>query len=228
MTMHPNPQDQPDSRPGGEAVGQADWSTLVLLEQVRTGDAAAAAEIFDRFAGRMAALAAARMPDRIARRLDSEDIVQSVFRSFFHAMKEPRFVFQRSGDLWRLLAAMTLTKLYGQITFHSALRRSFDREEGGSLAIERLSGDLLRREPSAEEALCLADLLGESLAGLDAKKSRVIELRLQDYSLDEIALIVGVSERSVRRYILEFREKLSRKLAEEPEASGSPGPSGAR
>ena len=55
-----------------------------LLSRIRQNDGQAAAEIVvERFAGRLAALAARKMSQRLQQRVGPEDIVQSVFATFF-------------------------------------------------------------------------------------------------------------------------------------------------
>ncbi len=193
--------------------------TIELVDQFRQGSESAAEQLFDRFAGRLASLAAAQLPSRISRRLDSEDIVQSVFRSFFSAAKEPRYVLTRSGDLWRLLVAMTINKLHGQIVFHSAQKRNFAREDRSNVDLDCISNPFLQREPTAEEAVALSDLLEEATSDLDSKRCRVLELRLQEFSYEEIASEVGLSERTVRRYLDQFRERLRSMLFDPSNAS---------
>ena len=54
----------------------------------------------------------------MARRLDPEDILQSVFRSFFVGLREERWTADEIDDLWRLLAGITLNKLGEKVRFH--------------------------------------------------------------------------------------------------------------
>lgn len=61
-------------------------------------------------------------------KLDPEDVVQSAYRSFFRHAQGGRYELKRSGDLWRLLAAITMNKVKGQVEFHRAAKRSIDQE----------------------------------------------------------------------------------------------------
>jgi DNA-directed RNA polymerase specialized sigma24 family protein len=69
--------DQPDA-----------WSSAELLDRATTGNQAAEAEIFERYAQRLIALARSRLAAKLVARLDAEDIVQSAYRSFFVAARE--------------------------------------------------------------------------------------------------------------------------------------------
>ncbi len=67
----------------GNDERQAEWSSLVLLEGCRLGDNFAAEALFYRYFERLKALAQKRLPSRMMRRTDPEDVVMSVYRSFF-------------------------------------------------------------------------------------------------------------------------------------------------
>jgi len=58
----------------------------------------------------------------------------------------------------------------------------------------------------------LADELEQIMATLSPVKRRILELRLLDHSLAEIALDIGRSERTVRRTLDELQEYLERRM----------------
>ena len=61
----------------------ADDTSSHLIARLRSGEDAAAREVFERFAGRLVALARRRFNRLLARKVDPEDVVQSAFKSFF-------------------------------------------------------------------------------------------------------------------------------------------------
>jgi RNA polymerase sigma factor (sigma-70 family) len=190
---------------------RAVWTSLVLLERFRNGDDLAAEALFSRYFERLTLLARSRLSTRLARRTDPEDIVMSVYRSFFVGARAGRFSLRRGGDLWRLLASITKHKLLRQARHHSAGRRSVDVE----LALDEADeGQSLgrQREPTPEDAVALADELEWVLAQLNSFGRRVIELRLQGAQLSEIAEDTGRSERSIRRTLGQVRELLAGRL----------------
>ena len=174
-----------------------------LLFRCGEGDEDASREIFDRYLARLTALARSRLAARLQRRTDPDDIVLSAYRSFFVGARDGRFILQRSGDLWRLLATITLHKLNRQIKRHSAESRDVRRE------IAAADDANFAREPTSEEAVALADELESILKPLDPLLRRVLELRLQGQSLEEIAAITMRSERTVRRSLAEIREAIA-------------------
>jgi len=54
-----------------------------LLERYEAGDPLAARQIYDRYAARLLGLARRMLAEKLAARVDPEDVVQSAYRSFF-------------------------------------------------------------------------------------------------------------------------------------------------
>lgn len=190
------------------AVNDSDHSSADLLAQFRDGDPAAACALHDRYVARLVALARSRLSHRLAGRVDAEDIVQSAYRSFFLRARNKGFDLQQSGDLWRLLARITLRKLYRQAQRHTADRRSVEREAAA------LADDAAilpsSREPTPAEAAALADELAAAMGQLNELERQVLELRLQDHTIDEIASALARSERTIRRTLAAIRTRLTR------------------
>jgi RNA polymerase sigma-70 factor (ECF subfamily) len=182
------------------------------MAQWRNGDQEAAATLFQRYAERLLALARSRLAPSLAPHVDPEDVVQSAYRSFFTGARAGRYDLGRSGDLWRLLVAITLHKLQHQVERHTTAKRDISRvyrlSEEGSLL--RVQGEMLAREPTPADAAALTDTVQKLLAGLEPLERQMVELRLQGYGLDEIAGDVSRSERTVRRLLERVKERLLR------------------
>ncbi len=71
----------------------------------------------DCFVGRLVALAGSRVNKKLQTRVAPEDVVQSVMDSVFLRMCGDRFEIKESGDLWRLLAAILVKKVWGRWNF---------------------------------------------------------------------------------------------------------------
>ena len=198
-----------------------------LLVRYQQGDPAAAAALFDRYAGRLLALARSRLSPKLARRVDADDVVQSTYRSFFLRAREGEFVAENPGDLWRLLATMTLHKLGRQAQRHRAAKRSLQREVTTVPDAPDWLGELADREPSAADVVAAAEELHWLLSQFDLAARKAIELRLQDLTLEEIAASIGRSERTIRRWLVDARELLTRRWAEQQSGDrrGTPGES---
>lgn len=194
-------------------------SGVDLLERWKAGDEAAAEEIFDRYLSRLTALARTRLSPKLARRVDPEDIVQSAYRSFFRHAKDDRYVLQRSGDLWRLLAAIVMNKLHGQVEFHKAKKRSISVEESMMLGGSDTNRPMINPEafvnsPTTEEMLGITEELEQVMTKLPDSYRRILELYLQGYDVSEIAEDIERSERTARRAIENIRNMLAERLME--------------
>jgi RNA polymerase sigma-70 factor (ECF subfamily) len=199
-----------------------DVPSAELMARWRDGDQEAAGELFERYAERLVALARSRLAAWLARHVDAEDVVQSAYRSFFTGARAGRFSLRRSGDLWRLLVAITLHKLQHQVERHTAGKRAADREchFGTEAGVPGLQGQLLAREPTPAEAAALADTLERLLRGLEPPQRRMVELRLQGCGLEEIAAEVRRSERTVRRLLERVKEQLRQECRLEEKTEG--------
>jgi RNA polymerase sigma-70 factor (ECF subfamily) len=193
-----------------------DEPSAELMTRWREGDQRAAEALVERYTERLLALARSRMSTPLARHIDPEDVLQSAYRSFFVGTRDGRYVLQRSGDLWRLLAAITLHKLHHQVERHTAQKRTSTRTQSldakGSLY--GLQAAQLNHEPSPAEAAALADELEQVLRGLSTRERRMVEMRLQGYSLDEIATTTQRCERTVRRILEKVKERLEQQCRE--------------
>lgn len=183
-----------------------------LMMRWRDGDQQAARELFLRYAERLLALARSRLSAKLARHVDPEDVVQSAYRSFFVGARDGRYILERSGDLWRLLVAITVHKIHGQVERHTAGKRAIARElaPGDESGLFGLQAVALAREPTPADAAALADTLEHVLGGLESRERRMVELRLQGYRLEEIAAELQRSERTVRRVLEQVKHELHR------------------
>ena len=188
----------------------SDAETLQLLARWQKGDQAAATQLFQRYAGRLIALARGQLSSRLANRVDPEDVVQSVYRSFFIDSRKGRYQLEHGGELWQLLVTMTLHKLLNQANRLDTQKRALDRERGfGSEdSLHGIGAGVWARGPSPVEAVALTDQLERVLRGLDPHQRRIVEMRLQGYNLDEIAQEVASSLSTVRRVLDHLKKQL--------------------
>ncbi len=176
-----------------------------LLARYQSGDAGAASELFHRYERRLARLARSRLAPRLARRVDPEDVVQSACRSFFRRARTGAFALTGRGDLWRLLARITVRKACRSARRHGAGCRAVGREE----AAEAERPDAA---PTPAEAAAVADELAAALAALPSSQRRIAELRLAGHSPGAVALRLGCSARTVRRALDGLRAEMERRL----------------
>ena len=190
-----------------------------LMARWCQGDQRAAAELFQRYADRLVALARSRLSAKLASRLDPEDVVQSVYHSFFADTRAGRYQVERGGELWQLLVTITLHKLQCQVQRHTAQKRTVKNEKGfGSEdSLLRIQQHFQDHEPSPVEAVALTDELEQLMRRLDPMQRQILVLRLHAYNLDEIAAQVNCTERTVRRVLDRVKRQLEQPPAENPD-----------
>src|SRR5262249_52863344 len=97
-----------------------------LMTRLRAGDDAAAGAVFRRFAERLIGVGHRRVARRSRHKVDPEDMVQSVFRSFF--FRADRLQPAGWDSLWGLLTLITVRKCIKRIEHEQARRRDVRRE----------------------------------------------------------------------------------------------------
>jgi len=195
----------------------APTETAHLPARCVAGDSLAETALFERYVVRLTMLARARLSQRLASRVDPEDIVLSAYRSFFLAARENRFDLRHSGDLWRLLVTITLAKVCDQAEHHQAEKRNVSREQATSDAAENSAPWLvaLARDPAPAEVAMAIETLEQLLAALPPLGGQIVQLRLQGYRQDEIAAQLECAERTVRRWLERTGELLTQAKANE-------------
>jgi RNA polymerase sigma-70 factor (ECF subfamily) len=183
---------------------------MQLLDRWRGGDHQAAGELFRLHAGRLIGLARSRLSAKLAVRIDAEDVVQSAYRSFFARAREGGFELHQGEDLWALLVAITLNKVHEQIRRNNAGKRTIAVEQSleGDANSTTHPSQLQASDPSPLEAVAIVDQVEEVMRRLDPLRRRMLELRLQGYTLEEIAAETSLSRRTIRRFLTRVKEDL--------------------
>lgn len=171
-----------------------------LRQLAAEDDSAAQQRLWNRYFARLTALARARLAGAPQRVADEEDVVLSVFKSFFSAAKAGRFpaLHDRTG-LWPLLVQITARKAINQVKRQQAKKRSGGVEAGENVAL--LAGD----EPTPEFAAEVAEQVDRMLRQLDDELQKIATMKLEGFTNAEIAGEFGIVERSVVRKLARIR-----------------------
>lgn len=184
-----------------------------LIDGLRAGNSRLVQQFCDQYGAGLHRLAEKHMPGALKRRVGAEDVVQSVCRTFFRRAGGGEFTLPDSESLWRLLCAITLTKVREQARFHLRQKRGMDQEAGAAVPSgqDSLPGYVpVDRGPTPAEAAEFADQFQQVLASLDDEERLVIDLKLQECTNEEVAERLGCSERTVRRTVKRVQASLSR------------------
>ena len=170
-----------------------------VVDRWRDGDEEAVEELYVRYADRLWKVARTQISQRLGRRFDADDVVQSVFRTFFRRARNGEFAIDQSVSLWQLLVKITINKVRRKAKFHKAAKRNVGLEVHASDG--EILPDILAELPDTESADVLLGELDDLLARLDERESEIVRLCLDGYSTSEIGERVGRSRSTVRRLL---------------------------
>lgn len=182
-----------------------------LMSRVRAGQPEAAAELVRQFEPeiRLEVRVRLRLQDsRMRRLLDSMDITQSVFGSFFAGVAVGRFVPENPRHLLGLLTTMTKNKLLTQVRNHRRQRRDVRRVQ----SIDVVAGDVAADGESPSEFVAGAELLGEIRSRLSEEERRVAELRGHGETWAAIAEELGGTADGRRKQVDRALTRIVREL----------------
>lgn len=178
-----------------------------MTARIQAGDEDAAAYVYLQYVDRLVSLARARLHNRVRAKIDAEDIVQSVFKTFFRRTVDGRIEITSAASLWGLLARITVRKCRREaVNYHSA-RRNVDREQVLPIEDCELATS---REPCPVEQTILAETLDDLLQSLDARQREIVEMALLGHSKEQISRRIGRTERTIERVLSFVRQRLSR------------------
>ena len=193
-----------------------DWDRMI--EGLRAGDNDACADFWQQYGGMLEGVAQKQLSEKLRRRVGSDDVVQSACRTFFRRVSAGQFELPDADALWRLMCAITLTKARRAARDHSRQKRGIANEQyidAGSAEGSGASFQLSDGQQTPFDAVAFSDQMQVLLGSLSENECEVLDLKLQQNTNEEIAEIMGCSERTVRRITNQIRERWSGLFDEE-------------
>jgi RNA polymerase sigma-70 factor, ECF subfamily len=184
-----------------------------LLRRFRHGHADAPKQLYLRYAERLQALVAKKTSPELGRRVEPEDIVQTVFRTFFRRVAEGSYDVPDGEEIWKLLLVIALNKIRSAGVHYKAAKRDSRRTRSGE------ANELAIQTAAAQDETALAVLkmvVEDVLEELPESHRQIVELRIDGHEVAEISRDVGRSKRSVERVLQEFRRRMA-ELIDGPE-----------
>ncbi|MCA9008293.1 MAG: sigma-70 family RNA polymerase sigma factor [Planctomycetaceae bacterium] len=173
-----------------------DVTLLALLNSAggREVSEDAAAQFYARYMEKLMSLVQRNLASRFSARVDPEDLVQSIFRSWFIGAREGYIKPVSKDEVWKLLSVVALNKVRNKVKFHDAQRRAVSRTESGDEVFGAIP------EPKPEDATEFIELIEAASQRLEEMPRRTLELTLAGNTVEEIAAELGRTTRSVSRY----------------------------
>lgn len=185
-----------------------------LLARLKAGDQDAGAEIVNRYMRRLIGLARKKLDGKVLRKIDPEDVVQSVFRSYFVRQMADEFKVADWDNLWSLLALITARKCANVRVRFARKGRNVHLEMDPSGDEDAPSWEALARDPTPDQAAVLTELVDGIMSRLPERDRQVVSLSLEGKDSAQIAETIGRAERTVRRTLDNFRHRLEEAVKE--------------
>ncbi|QEH33351.1 RNA polymerase sigma factor [Aquisphaera giovannonii] len=186
-------------------AGGGDDDIRQLLDRIRRGDEDAACELMRRYESKIRMVIRRRLPRVLRTRLDSLDLLQSVWGSFFRHIRDGDDDIEGEQNLVTLLAWAARNKVVDQQRHAMTLKHDVRRERSVDRAVIDDRAFEVNESPSrAAEAKEAYERL---MAGLPEGRRAVLEMKVAGYSCREVAERLGLSERTVQRIVEGLRNR---------------------
>ena len=188
-------------------------TTTGLCDRWRSQDETMPEALFSRFSEPVCRLAERLLDDRLKRKMDGEDIAQSVFRTLFRRAARGEYEFQHTGALWRMLIKITNSKVHYWARYYRTGRRDIGREiEADS---EFMDGHGGQRNSVADRQFAeeLAEIVDFVVSRLDERDAEVFFAWYYEQAPTvEIAERFCCSVATVNRVLGRIRERIRQLL----------------
>lgn len=183
-----------------------------LMERVRAGDSEAVGELLRNFESEVRIVVRQKLPRRLRVRYDSMDFVQSVYQSIMIDLRTgPPAHFETPEHVLAYLSTTARNKVL-EIYRRETRTKKYDIQKEVTTVTsngyaEPEGFEPSGHDPSPSQYAQARDLMDKLTRGKPAVVTRIIELRQQELTFEEISQQVGLSERSVRRLLGEIRDR---------------------
>jgi RNA polymerase sigma-70 factor (ECF subfamily) len=180
-----------------------------LIHRIGVGDDQAATRLVRDFEPTVRRVLRARLRDNAGarREFDSMDICQSVMANFFVRAAAGQFDLKEPDDLIKLLLTMTRNKLAEKMRRQHRQRRDSRRATGG---VEELP--LASPDPSPSRVVAGKELLDTVRERLGEEDRRLVELRGQGLSWEEVAAAMGGTGGAWRNQLARALDRVAKEL----------------
>lgn len=191
-----------------EARGNEAGSTFQSFAvRLTAGEGHAAADLVARYSARLVALARQGLSPAMRAKCDPEDVLQSVFRTFFRRLGAGDVDLRDWESLAGLLALLTVRKCQHCVRHYRTAGRDVRLEvrlDGTDCGLIRIPD----RDPVPDEVAAFTELTDRLLRSLDERDREVISRVIAGDGTAEIARRLGRTRRSVQRAIARTRQRL--------------------
>jgi RNA polymerase sigma factor (sigma-70 family) len=185
------------------------------IERLNDGDVDAVAPVFRAYEPYLRIAIRRRLNARLRPKVDSVDVVQSVFADLIQGVRDGGWHFSGRPQLEAFLRRIAWRRLADRYQKHG---RAMDREQSLEDTPSRALGDTAQSRPSQEAEG--REFWEGILSACPPAHHEVVRLRAQGHRMTEIAAKTDLHEGSVRRILYELARRLS--IVRRPGAANDP------
>jgi len=181
-----------------------------LMDRLRDGDERAAAELVRQYEPELRRFVRYRLTDaRIRSLIDSVDVTQSVFASFFVALAEGRLEVASPGQLVRLLTTMATNKLHDHHRKSRAAKRDAFRSEA---SVREPEENVATDERGPDDLTESSDFVDAFRSQLAPSERDLLDWRMEGRGWDEIAVKADSSPEAIRKRFTRAIDRVAEKM----------------
>jgi RNA polymerase sigma-70 factor (ECF subfamily) len=188
-----------------------------LLEQLNSGDTAAAEQVFRTYEPYLRMLVRRQLSAPLRAKFDSMDVVQSVWADVLEGVREAGWHFNDRVHLQAFLVRLAKNRFIDRCRKH---RPALSHEE--PLADNLPSVSIASAEPRPSEVAQRNELWDQMLSLCPPAHHELLRLKRQGLALAEIADRTGLHESSVRRILYDLAKRFAAANEKPLPNAGSP------
>ena len=180
----------------------------MLLARLRSGDEDAAWQLVDEYGPHVMAVVRRRLNRQIRVRLDSQDLAQAVWKSFFFDIASLTDI-RSPEELIRLLVGMTQNKV------NDAYRRNLYTAYNGAVRERRLALEdsqdegLASAEGTPSQFAIMRERWQKLLTGAPPLARKILRRRMKGETYEAIAAELDISPRTAQRLVADLWDEHS-------------------
>lgn len=166
------------------------------------------APFFGEWSARLVNIVRGRLSKVMRKRVDAEDIVQSVFRTVWRRQQNGQMELKDEPNAWRLLVRIAINKTCRAVRFNKAGIRSVEKEVPVGLSAVAAQAKPADRTP------LITEKLQEIAKGLSPTHRRILELRFDGLTVSQVAEELAITRQTVYRCLQMVKVRLDEELAD--------------
>lgn len=194
-----------DSATDGIVVEPSGFQSL--MEQIAGGSEAAVEKLLGRYGEHLCRAVRRRLNRALRSKFDTSDFVQAVWASFF-CNRGQLARFEHSGEFVAFLTSMARNKVIDECRHRLQTQKANVNCERPIWQDESQEIGVPGREPTPSQVAIVREEWERMKGEVPSRYQQILDLRAAGETMEEIALRLGVNEKTVRRVLSRLRVRM--------------------